>query len=82
MAPLKQKETVILFNAFLLEATPFPPTTTIDGTIHKSLKRQFIMACLLFTTINTLASFYRAVLYEPTLALWVSGVNQAHKRRV
>lgn len=40
MAPLKQKETVILFNAFLLEATPLPATTTITGIVLKSLKRE------------------------------------------
>lgn len=40
MAPLKQKETVILFNAFLLEATPLPATATITGIVLKSLKRE------------------------------------------
>lgn len=54
MGLLKQKETVILFNTFLLEATPLPPTTIINSTVLKSLERGFIMACL-FLQQSTLA---------------------------
>lgn len=35
MVPLKQKETAILFNVFLLEST-LPPTTT--STVFKSIE--------------------------------------------
>ncbi len=46
MVPLKQKETVILFNMFLLEVNPLPPTSTINRAVLKPLERGFIMACL------------------------------------
>lgn len=66
MAPLKQKETVILFNTFLLEATPLPPTSTINGAVLKSFERGFIMACL-FVQQSTLSGKFLQ-----------SGAAQAH----
>lgn len=53
MAPLKQKETVILFNAFLLEATPLPTSTTTTSAVLKSLERIYNgMLVLQQSTLN------------------------------
>lgn len=72
MAPLKQKETVILFNAFLLEATPLPPSTTTT-TVLKSLERIY-NGMPVFTTINTLWQvFTKQCSASPLQRSWCQG---------
>lgn len=83
MVLLKQKETVILFNVFLLESTPLPPTATISKAAFKSIEKIY-NGTPIFTALNkhSLASFTKTVQHRPTPANRVSRVNQAHKCRV
>lgn len=84
IAPLKQKETVILFNTFLLEATPLPPTSTVNSTVLRAVERAFIMAhlFLLQSTLYAGRFLESSAAHEPRAALWTLRVNQAHKRKV
>lgn len=52
MAPLKQKEAVILFNTFLLGGSSLSPTATIGCTVRKSQERY--NGTPVFTTSDTL----------------------------
>lgn len=58
MMLLKQKGRVILFNAFLLEATPLPDNTTMIGIILKSSERRFIMVCTCFNNSQHCLEFF------------------------
>lgn len=82
MMPLIQKETVILFNTFLLEATPLPSADNINSTVLKSLEGGFIMACPFLQQSTLSGKFLQTGDTSQLQHSVVSMVNQAHIRRV
>ena len=82
MVPLKQKETVILFNTFLLEATPLPSTNIINSAVLKSLEGGFIMVCPFLQQSTLSGKFLQTGGTSQLQRSVVSRVSRAHKWRV